>query len=84
VTPDTLLRWYRKLVAAKYDGSKKRNPGRHRTQKDIAELVIRMGQENGSWGYTRIRGALRGCQRCRRSRLHRRTCRLHPCLRRRR
>ena len=28
VTPDTLLRWYRKLVAAKYDGSKRRKPGR--------------------------------------------------------
>jgi len=28
VTPDTLLRWYRKLVAAKYDGSRRRKPGR--------------------------------------------------------
>jgi|GEM_PF-2109850 len=31
VTPDTLLRWYRNLVAAKYDGSKQRGPGRPRT-----------------------------------------------------
>ena len=30
VTPDTLLRWYRQLVAQKYDGSKKRGPGRPR------------------------------------------------------
>ena len=30
VTPDTLLRWYRKLVARKYDGSKRRGPGRPR------------------------------------------------------
>ena len=27
VTPDTLLRWYRQLIAAKYDGSKQRGPG---------------------------------------------------------
>jgi hypothetical protein len=33
VTPDTLLRWYRKLVAAKYDGSKRRKPGRPRTHR---------------------------------------------------
>jgi putative transposase len=58
VTPDTLLRWYRNLVAAKYDGSKKRGPGRPRRQPDIAKLVIRMARENSSWRYTRIRGAL--------------------------
>ena len=38
-TPDTILRWYRQLVAAKYDGSKKRGPGRPRTANDIEELV---------------------------------------------
>jgi putative transposase len=58
VTPDTLLRWYRNLVAAKYDGSKKRGPGRPRTQPEIAELIVRMARENPSWGYTRLRGAL--------------------------
>ena len=58
VTPDTLLRWYRNLVAAKYDGSKQRVPGRPRTEISIAKLVIRMARENPSWGYTRIRGAL--------------------------
>ena len=59
VTPDTILRWYRKLVATKYDGSKKRRPGRPRTKVDIAALVVRMATENGGWGYTRIRDALR-------------------------
>ncbi|MFT7626216.1 MAG: putative transposase, partial [Myxococcota bacterium] len=59
VTPDTILRWYRKLVATKYDGSKKRRPGRPRTTVDIAALVVRMATENGGWGYTRIRDALR-------------------------
>ena len=28
VTPDTLLRWHRKLIADKYDGSVQRRPGR--------------------------------------------------------
>jgi hypothetical protein len=59
VTPDTLLRWYRKLIAQKYDGSKARKVGRPRTARDIEQLVVRMAQENPTWGYTRIRGALR-------------------------
>jgi putative transposase len=58
VTPDTLLRWYRNLVAAKYDGSKQRGPGRPPTKQDITELVAKMAQEDPSWGYTRLRGAL--------------------------
>jgi len=58
VTPDTILRWYRKLVARKYDGSKKRGPGRPRTQADLAALVVKMATENPRWGYTRLRGAL--------------------------
>ncbi len=36
-TPATLLRWYRCLIAAKYDGSKNRSPGRPPTAKDIRE-----------------------------------------------
>ena len=58
VTPDTILRWYRELVAKKYDGSKKRAPGRPRTKADIVELVLTMARENPRWGYTRLRGAL--------------------------
>ena len=58
VTPDTLLRWYRTLVAAKYDGSRRRGPGRPSTQAVLAQLVCRMASENPSWGYSRIRGAL--------------------------
>jgi transposase InsO family protein len=58
VTPDTLLRWYRELVAAKYDGSSKRVPGRPRIDGEIQRLIVRIALENSSWGYTRIRGAL--------------------------
>jgi putative transposase len=59
VTPDTLLRWYRTLVARKYDGSKAREAGRPRTSVDIEQLIVRMASSNPRWGYTRIRGALR-------------------------
>lgn len=58
VTPDTLLRWHRELVAKKWDYSRRRGPGRPRTMKTIVDLILRMALENRSWGYTRIRGAL--------------------------
>jgi len=58
VTLDTVLRWYRELVARKYDGSACRRPGRPRTAQEIVDLVLRMAEENPRWGYTRIRGAL--------------------------
>ena len=57
-TPATLLRWYRCLIAANYDGSKNRSPGRPPTAKDIRELIVRVAQENPTWGYTRLRGAV--------------------------
>ena len=59
VTPDTLLRWYKKLIAKKYDGSQRRGPGRPRVLETICALVVRMATENSTWGYTRICGALR-------------------------
>ncbi len=58
VTPDTLLRWHRQLIARKYDGSKRRRPGRPKTAVEIEKLIVRMARENPRWGYTRIRGAL--------------------------
>jgi putative transposase len=58
VTPDTLLRWYRQLVARKYDGSERRGPGRPQKHGILAKLILRMARDNLSWGYTRIRGAL--------------------------
>lgn len=59
VTPDTILRWYRTLIASKYDGSKNRRPGRPRTKKEIRDLVITMANSNRVWDYTRIRNASR-------------------------
>jgi putative transposase len=58
VTPDTILRWYRRPVANKYDGSQKRRPGRPSTRPDLAALVARLANENPTWGYTHIRGGL--------------------------
>jgi len=58
VAPDTLLRWYRRLIAKKYDGSKIRKPGRPKTAVEIEELILQMARGNPGWGYTRIRGAL--------------------------
>jgi putative transposase len=58
VTPETLLRWYRELVARKYDGSRQRRAGRPPTQAEVAALVLEMARANPTWGYTRIRGAL--------------------------
>ena len=58
VTPDTILRWYRRLIAKKYDGSARRRRGRPMTRQDVAELVVRMAVDNPRCGYTRIRGAL--------------------------
>src|SRR5438477_5716968 len=58
VTPDTILRWPRQLVARKWTYAKRQ----HRRQGVLAEirrLVVRMADENPTWGYTRIRGALK-------------------------
>ena len=59
VSPDTLLRWYRRLIAKKYDGSQARRAGRPKTAAEIERLILRMARDNPRWGYTRIRGALR-------------------------
>jgi putative transposase len=58
VTPDTILRWHRRLVAAKYDGSRNRGRGRPLVDSAICDLVVRMASENRTWGYQRIQGAL--------------------------
>ena len=58
VTPDTILRWHRRLIAAKWTflTSREARPG---LMGEIRALVIRMARENSTWGYSRIQGALR-------------------------
>jgi len=59
VKPDTILAWHRQLITKKFDGSQhRRSPGRPNIDAEIKALVVRMAQENRSWGYDRIVGAL--------------------------
>ena len=57
VTPDTLLRWHRPLVARKWTYSGKRT--RRGVLAAIRQLALRMAEDNPTWGYTRIQGALK-------------------------
>ncbi len=57
--PDTLLGWYRRLIARKFDVStSRRYSGRPRIDDEIEILVVRMAKENSDWGYDRIVGAM--------------------------
>jgi transposase InsO family protein len=58
-TPDTLLRWYQRLIAQKFDGSTpRRQRGRPRVAEEVEPRVVRMAEGNRTWGYCRIQGAL--------------------------
>ena len=58
-TPDTLLRWYKRLIAQKFDWSQQRRQcGRPRVAEEVEQLVTRMAEETPGWGYRRIQGAL--------------------------
>src|SRR5580698_4574308 len=57
--PDTILAWYRRLIAHKFDGSKRRAaPGRPPIAPQVEALIVRFARENSGWGYDRIVGAL--------------------------
>jgi len=58
VTPDTILRWHRRLIAEKWTYARK-GPGRPGTMKKVAALTVRMARENPTWGYSRIQGRSR-------------------------
>jgi transposase InsO family protein len=57
VTPGTLLRWHRRLVAAKW--RQPRAPGRPPVPDELVALVVRLARENARWGVVRIQGELR-------------------------
>jgi hypothetical protein len=60
VTPATILRWHRDLVARKWDYTSRRGPGRRSTGTSVKALVIRMARENPAGGHWRIQGELAG------------------------
>src|SRR5713101_7341629 len=50
-TPETLLRWYRRLIAQKFDGSKRRTQlGRPPVEEEVERLAVQMAEGNPSWG----------------------------------
>ena len=57
VTPGTLLRWHRRLVAAKW--RQPRPPGRPPVPEELVALIVRLARENTQWGVVRIQGELR-------------------------
>jgi putative transposase len=58
VTPETLLRWHRELVARRWSYPR-RSPGRPSIASATVDLVLRLARENPRWGYERIASELK-------------------------
>ncbi len=58
VTPATLLRWHRRMIAKRWTYA--RPVGRPPTRCEIRDVVLRLARENPRWGYQRIVGELKG------------------------
>jgi putative transposase len=56
VTPGTILRWHRRLIATKW--TYPHRTGRPPLDETVALLIERLPRENSSWGYQRIQGEL--------------------------
>jgi hypothetical protein len=56
--PETVLGWHRELVRRKWTYTRKNIGGRPRINQELKDLILRLAQENPSWGYGKIEGEL--------------------------
>ena len=59
VTPTTLLRWHRELVARSWAHPRRGRPAPNALDDEVTDLVLRLARENPRWGYLRIVGECR-------------------------
>jgi putative transposase len=60
VTPETVLRWHRRLMTRRWTTTTGRRPGRPPVPAELRALVLRLARENPTWGYRRVHGELAG------------------------